>query len=90
MRKLSLLWALLVSALFVVGCGPETPDTPNEPIPDDPIPGGVTPEITLAEVEVTFDSFTFEVTSNVEGELGYAVVADNLLQVNKSASGKVA
>ena len=26
MRKLSLLWALLVSALFVVGCGPETPD----------------------------------------------------------------
>lgn len=76
MRKLSLLWALLVSALFVVGCGPETPDTPNEPIPDDPIPGGVTPEITLAEVEVTFDSFTFEVTSNVEGELGYAVVAE--------------
>ena len=76
MRKLSLLWALLVSALFVVGCGPETPDTPNNPIPDDPIPGGVTPEITLAEVEVTFDSFTFEVTSNVEGELGYAVVAE--------------
>ena len=76
MRKLSLLWALLVSALFVVGCGPETPDTPNKPIPDDPIPGGVTPEITLTEVEVTFDSFTFEVTSNVEGELGYAVVAE--------------
>ena len=76
MRKLSLLWALLVSALFVVGCGPETPDTPNNPIPDDPIPGGVTPEITLAEVEVTCDSFTFEVTSNVEGELGYAVVAE--------------
>lgn len=76
MRKLSLLWTLLVSALFVVGCGPETPDTPNQPIPDDPIPGGVTPEITLAEVEVTFDSFTFEVTSNVEGELGYAVVAE--------------
>ena len=44
MRKLSLLWALLVSALFVVGCGPETPDTPNNPIPDDPIPGGVTPD----------------------------------------------
>lgn len=76
MRKLSLLWALLVSALFVVGCGPETPDTPNKPIPDDPIPGGVTPEITLTEVEVTFDSFTFDVTSNVEGELGYAVVAE--------------
>lgn len=76
MRKLSLLWALLVSALFVVGCGPETPDTPNKPIPDDPIPGGVTPEITLTEVEVTFYSFTFEVTSNVEGELGYAVVAE--------------
>jgi len=73
MRKLSLLWALLVSALFVVGCGPETPDTPT---PDDPIPGGVTPEITLEQAALEYNSFTFKVTTNVEGELGYVVVAE--------------
>ena len=72
MRKLNLLWALLLSAVFVVGCNPDTP-TPDEPTPPQP---GVKPEITLTEVEVAFDSFTFEVTTTVAGELGYAVVAE--------------
>ena len=72
MRKLNLLWALFLSAVFVVGCNPDTP-TPDEPTPPQP---GVKPEITLTEVEVAFDSFTFEVTTTVAGELGYAVVAE--------------
>lgn len=71
MRKLNLLWALLLSAVFVVGCNPDNP-TPDEPKPQP----GVKPEITLTEVEVAFDSFTFEVTTTVAGEFGYAVVAE--------------
>ena len=70
MRKLSLLWTLLVSVLFVVGCGPESPEGPTPPTP------GVTPEITIEQKAVEFNSFTFEVTTTVAGELGYAVVAD--------------
>ena len=34
MRKLNILWALLCSAIFVVGCNPDTPDTPK-PGPDE-------------------------------------------------------
>ena len=70
MRKLSLLWTLLVSVLFVVGCGPESPEGPTPPTP------GVTPEITIEQKAVEYNSFTFEVTTTVAGELGYAVVAD--------------
>ncbi len=72
MRKLNLLWALLVSAIFVVGCTPDTPDTPH----DNPVDSTETPVITLTEVEATFDSFTFEVTTTVAGKLGYTVVAE--------------
>ena len=72
MRKLNFLWALLASALFVVGCEPNIP-TPDEPTPG---PNDGKPEITLTEVEATFDSFTFEVTTTVPGTLGYAVVAE--------------
>ena len=70
MRKLSLLWTLLVSVLFVVGCGPESPEGPTPPTP------GVTPEITIEQKAVEYNSFTFEVSTTVAGELGYAVVAD--------------
>ena len=79
MRKLHFLWALLCSALLVVGCT-ETPST------GDPDNGGGNnteqptptekPEITLTQTEVTFNTFTFEVTTTVAGELGYAVVAE--------------
>ena len=69
MRKLNLLWALLLSAVFIVGCNPDNP-TPDKPTP------GEKPVITLTEVESTFDSFTFEVTTTVAGKLGYAVVAE--------------
>ena len=71
MRKLNLLWALLLSAVFVVGCSPDNP-TPDDP---KPVPGEK-PVITLTEVEATFDSFTFEVTTTVAGTFGYAVVAE--------------
>ena len=69
MRKLNLLWTLLLSAVFVVGCNPDNP-TPDKPTPSEK------PVITLTEVESTFDSFTFEVTTTVAGKLGYAVVAE--------------
>lgn len=74
MRKLNFLWALLASALLVVGCNPDNP-TPDNPTPDDPIPSEK-PEVTLSQIEVTFNSFTFEVATTVAGELGYAVVAE--------------
>ena len=77
MRKLNYLWALLASALIVVGCNPDTtePEPKPEPGPDNPTPTEK-PEITLSQTEVTFDTFTFEVTTTVAGELGYAVVAE--------------
>ena len=73
MRKLNYLWALLATALFVVGCTPDNPEP--EPGPDEPV-NTEKPVITLTQTEVTFDSFTFEVTTTVDGELGYAVVAE--------------
>ncbi len=74
MRKLNILWALLCSAIFVVGCNPDTPDTPK-PGPDEPTPTEK-PEITLSQHELTCDSYTFEVKTTVAGELGFAVVAE--------------
>ena len=74
MKKLHFLWALLCSALIAVGCNTDTPGT-DEPGPDEPKPAEK-PEITITETEVTFNSFTFEVTTTVEGTLGYAVVAE--------------
>ncbi len=71
MRKLNLLWALLLSVVFVVGCNPDNP-TPDNP---EPVPGEK-PVITLTEVETTFNSYTFEVTTTVAGTFGYAVVAE--------------
>ena len=80
MRKLNSLWALLLGVLFVVGCNPDTPpvnDSGNGGGNDDPQPTPTEkPEITLAQTELTFDSFIFEVTTTVAGELGYAIVAE--------------
>ena len=42
---------------------------------DKPTPG-VTPEISIEQTALDFNSFTFTVTTSVEGELGYAVVAE--------------
>ena len=74
MRKLNILWALLASVLFVAACETNEPD-PVGPTPDDPTPTEK-PEITLTQTEVTYDSFTFEVTTTAAGTLGYAVVAE--------------
>lgn len=69
MKKLFSIFALFATIAMAVGCNPDTPEpTPN--------PGGTKPEITLTEVEVLANKFTFEVSTNVAGELGYAVVAD--------------
>ena len=73
MRKLNLLWALLLSAFCVVGCNNDTPEDKPQPGPDAPMP-----EITLEEMAVTFESFIFKVTTTVEGTLGYAVVAEGV------------
>ena len=72
------MWALLLSVLFVVGCNPDTPpiEGPNNGGGNDEPTPTEKPVITLTETEVTYDSFTFEVTTTVAGELGYAVVAE--------------
>ena len=70
MRKSLFLWTLIASVICAVGCqkGPDGPDPKPNP--------GTKPEITLTEGEVTYNTFTFEVSTNVAGELGYAVVTD--------------
>lgn len=69
MRKIFNIWAVVLCAMAIVGCE-------KSPIEDDkkkPTPG-ITPEISLTQKAVEFNSFTFEVTTNVAGELGYVVV----------------
>lgn len=70
MRKSLFLWTLIASVICAVGCqkGPDGPDPKPNP--------GTKPEITLTEGEVTYNTFTFEVSTNVAGELGYAVVTE--------------
>lgn len=70
MRKSLFLTALILSVICAVGCSKT-----NEPQKPNPNPG-VKPEITLTAGEVTYNSFTFEVTTTVAGELGYAVIAE--------------
>lgn len=67
MKKLFTLFVALLGMLSFVGCS-DTPDTPEPPKPS-----GEAPQITLSEVEVTANSFTFTVTTTVAGTLGYAV-----------------
>ena len=76
MRKLFNIWTLILCAFAVVGCE-KTPvdDGTGTGGGEKPTPG-VTPEITLEQKALDFNSFTFTVTTNVEGELGYAVVAE--------------
>lgn len=88
MRKTLQLFALLVAAICMIGCSddsgvdklpndpgnnPENPENPEDPEnPENP----TVPEITITEVELTYDSYTFEITSNVEGEFGYVYVKE--------------
>ena len=74
MRKLFTICATLLGVIGLVGCT-ETPDTPK---PEEPNVNPVypTPVITIAEVEVAANSFTFEVTTDVDGTLGYTVVPE--------------
>ena len=89
MKKLFTIWAVMLSVLFAVGCTENNQtDQPNNGSntenPGDNNGGennGTTdestkPVISIKEVEVTADSFTFEVTTNVPGVLGYTVVAE--------------
>lgn len=86
MKKLFTIWAVMLSVLFAVGCTENpTTDQPNNntetPGDDNEENNGSTdeptqPVISIDEVEVTADSFTFEVTTNVPGVLGYTVVAE--------------
>ena len=72
MRKLFTLCATIIGVLSLIGC---TDDTTT---PQTPSGGGdsTTPEITLSQVQVTPNAITFEVTTNVDGTLGYAVSPD--------------
>lgn len=71
MRKLFTFCATLFSILSIVGCNPDDPDTGKTPGNN---PQSKKPEITIREVEVTYDSITFEVTTDIAGTLGYTVV----------------
>lgn len=67
MKKLLSFWTI-VAMLFVAGCKNNDEPNPN-PTPNQPV-------ITIEQVAVEADSFSFEVTTTVEGTLGYAVVAE--------------
>ena len=76
MRRLFNIWTLILCAFAVVGCE-KTPvdDGTGTGGGDKPTPG-VTPEISIEQTAIDFNSFTFTVTTSIEGELGYAVVAE--------------
>lgn len=74
MRKTFLLWSIITAALFAVGCGQDSGTDGKQPTPTPPTP--VTPEISIKEVDVTTNSFTFEIATNVAGEFGYCYVKD--------------
>lgn len=71
MRKLYFFLTLFAGLALAVGCD-NNPANVDEPKPTP----GVTPEITIEQTALDYNSFTFKVTTNVEGELGYVVVAD--------------
>ena len=82
MRKLNFLWVLLLSALFMVGCNPNPDvDNPTPPNTEDPGNGNENeegkPVITLAQIEVSSNSFTFEVKTTAAGTLGYIAVPED-------------
>jgi len=72
MRKTFLLWSIITAALFAVGCSQDSGTDDKQPTPPTP----VTPEISIKEVEVTANSFTFEITTNTPGEYGFVCVKD--------------
>ncbi len=65
MRKLFTIFALLLGAISFVGCSSD--DTPM---------GDTQPQISITQVAVTPDTFTFKVTTSEAGTIGYAVVAE--------------
>ena len=65
MRKLFTIFALLLGAISFVGCSSD--DTPS---------GDTQPQISITQVAVTSNTFTFKVTTSVAGTLGYTVVAE--------------
>ena len=74
MRKLFTLCATILGIISLVGC---TDDTTTPQKPSNGGGGdGATPELTLSLVTTTPDSVTFEVTTNVEGTIGYAVAPE--------------
>ena len=74
MRKLFTLCATILGIISLVGC---TDDTTTPQKPSNGGGGdGATPELTLSLVTTTPNSVTFEVTTNVEGTIGYAVAPE--------------
>ena len=71
MKKIYSLVAFLLGAMFMVACGDDPTPTPTpEPGPE---PGVeyVKPTISIQQTDVTSESFTFEVTSDVPGDYAY-------------------
>lgn len=77
MRKLFAFCATLIGVIGLIGCTEDANDLQTPTGDDNGNNGGntevVEPEITIREVEVTPNTITFEVTTNVAGTLGYKV-----------------
>ncbi len=71
MRKLFTLCATIIGLFSLVGCTDDT-TTPQKPSTGET----TTPEISLSLVEATPNSVIFEVTTNVEGTLGFVASPD--------------
>ena len=76
MRKLYFFLTLFAGLALAVGCenNPQNEDKPQPPTP------GTTPEITLEQASLECNSFTFTVTTNVEGELVFSRDGDTVWQ----------
>lgn len=70
MRKLLSFFTFMLGVALFVGCSPDTPTPPKDPNDH------VKPEIELVEVEVTAETFTFEIQANKPCEYGYYYMSD--------------
>ena len=75
MRKLLSFFAFMLGFILLAGCS-STQEEPN-PLPEPPTPDDhITPEIELIEIEVTAESYTFEIKATKPCEYGYFYISD--------------
>ena len=75
MRKLFSFFAFMLSIVLFAACTPNEEPTPTPPNGQEP-EEHIKPEIELVEVEVTAETYTFEIQANKPCEYGYVYVSD--------------